>query len=60
MVVNEDSQFCGYTNSSIQVIIAGIKSKALKPTNKCDYLLAQSKSMHGENHGLNRVRNQIA
>jgi len=43
MVVNEDSQFCGYTNSSIQVIIAGIKCKAPKPTNKCDYLLAQSK-----------------
>ena len=29
MVVNEDSWLCGHTNSSIQVIIAGIKSKAL-------------------------------
>ena len=43
MVVNEDSWFCGHTNSSIQVIITGIKSKAPKSTNKCDYLLAQSK-----------------
>ena len=43
MVANEDSRFCGHTNSSIQVIITRIKGKAPKPKNKCDYLLAQSK-----------------
>ena len=49
MVVNGDSQFCGHTNSSIQVIITGIKSKAPKSKNKME-----------KNQGLSRVRNQIA
>ena len=37
MVVNKELWFYVHINSSIQVIITGIKGKAPKPTNKCDY-----------------------
>ena len=47
-------------NSELKVIIIGIKGKTPKSIKKCNYLLAQSKQLHGKNQGLSRVRNQIA